>query len=82
MVLGLGGATDSISRVDEMVDCGNNPNNPNFFSVPQVLVERAHSIRRICAEIIQMDDPSVLYTHFLDRITLRRQPSSDWVRKH
>jgi hypothetical protein len=25
--------------VDEMVDCVNNPNNPKFFSVPQVLVE-------------------------------------------
>jgi len=25
--------------VDEMVDCVNNPNNPKFFSVPQLLIE-------------------------------------------
>ncbi|CAK5077023.1 unnamed protein product [Meloidogyne enterolobii] len=64
--------------VDEMVDCVNNPNNPKFFSVPQLLIERAKMIQQVCNEIIHLPDPSILYTAFLDRITIRRPASADW----
>uniref|UniRef100_A0A1I8B061 PDZ domain-containing protein n=1 Tax=Meloidogyne hapla TaxID=6305 RepID=A0A1I8B061_MELHA len=64
--------------IDEMVDCVNNPNNPKFFSVPQLLIERAKLIQQVCNEIIHLPDPSILYTAFLDRVTIRRPATADW----
>uniref|UniRef100_A0A915D5P4 CRIC domain-containing protein n=1 Tax=Ditylenchus dipsaci TaxID=166011 RepID=A0A915D5P4_9BILA len=64
--------------IEEMVDCVNNPNNPKFFSVPQVLVERGSSIRKTCEDIIAMNDPLILYTAFMERVTIRKTSATNW----
>ncbi|KAI6201498.1 hypothetical protein M3Y96_00848400 [Aphelenchoides besseyi] len=65
--------------IQEIVDCINDPNNPKFFSVPQLLVEKGKAIQEISRSIIQYPDPYVLSTAYIQRVPLYAQCVGEWV---
>ncbi|KAI6240863.1 hypothetical protein M3Y99_00394100 [Aphelenchoides fujianensis] len=69
---------DIAGLIQEIVDCINDPNNPKFFSVPQLLVSKGKAIQEVSRSIIQYPDPYVLYTAYIQRVPLYAQSADDW----
>ncbi|CAD5217271.1 unnamed protein product [Bursaphelenchus okinawaensis] len=64
--------------INEIVDCINDPNNPKFFSVPQLLVEKGKRIQQLAYDIIHSNDPVILYTAYIQRVVLMKSNDNDW----
>lgn len=56
-----------------------NPNNKQFFAVPQLLVHLSEKIQQVARELINSPDPYVIETPYIQRAVLYGYRPNEWV---